>query len=485
MDPGGDPHPIPEAWHRRPSLALVVLIGFGLRAQASLVPDCIPGWDGAYYFVQVRGLLREGSLPFPDFPLLYYGLAALSWSLSGFMEGGTAIEAAVRWTDAILPLALAIPVYLFAWPWFGERRGRASLAVLLVGLISVASGNVLLMAGDMIKNASALPFSLFYIYCLYRLMRDGGLRWTLLAVLSFLVSSLIHISALALNAAFSVCFAFLAMNRDRAMLSLGLLVGLGLAILCAPALDPDRGGRLIAALLHPGSVFSPPSPAYLARPESLMGTALGLLGGLALWIHRKEMDRATRVLLGAATLTTLAFVFPLLREDLLERLALVAFVTGLVPATYMVCRNPFGPALVAPITIIGMLHGALAVKTLRVTGLVQDAREDLERMKTAMPRGRNLVIVNHSMRWWTAWVLETHFCTSADRALADRESYEAVLLLEEIRPGAFGRFHSKLATAPGASLRDGERLHGETFTMLREGLYFRVSRLQGSLPPAR
>lgn len=483
MHPGVDPLPRSGTWTFRPSIALVlvIFIGLGLRSQASLAPDCIPGWDGAYYFVQVRGLLREGSLPFPDFPLLYYALAALAWLLSGFMAAGTAIEAAVRWTDAILPVSLAIPIYLFAWPCFGIDRGRAALAILLVGLIAVASGNVLLMAGDMIKNACALPFSFFYIYCLYRLLREGGLRWTLLAILAFLLSSLTHFSALALNAAFSVCFASLALSRAGAKIALGLLAGVGLAIACIPALDPARGERLINILLHPGGFFAPPSLAALERPEPWLGAVLGLLGGIALWVHRKEMDHATRILLGAATLTTLAFVFPFLRADLLERLALVSFVTGLVPAIYLVCRNPLGSALVAPITALVMLHGALAVKTSRVTGLVQSAREDLERLKTSLPSGRNLVLVNHGMRWWTAWLLETHFCTGAARALADRDSYDAVLLLEEVRPGAFGRFPSTLATMPGASLRDGERLRGETFTVLREGAFFRLSRLERPL----
>jgi hypothetical protein len=464
------------------ALALVLLVGLGFRFLASLAPDCIPGWDGAYYFVQVRGLLREGRLPFPDLPLLYWALAALARILSTAMAPGAAIEAAVRWTDALLPLALAIPVYHFAWPSPGKNPSRAALAIFLVGLIAVASGNVLLMAGDMIKNGAALPFSLFYFHFLHRFLREGGRRWALLALLSFLVSSLIHISALALNAAFSVCFALLALFRADARISVGLLAGVGLAIASVPTLDPDRGGRLIAVLRQPSGFFSSGWLANLERPELWLGNALGLLGVAALWLCRKELDRPTRILLGAATLTTLAFCFPLLRPDLLERLALVSFVAGLIPATYLARRSSLGAALVAPLTALTMLHGVLAVKTHRVTGLVATARTDLERMKPALPPGRNLVMVNHGLRWWTTWILETHFCNGASRALADRKSYDAVLLLEEVHPGAFGSFPSKLATTPGATLRDGRLLQGESFTVLREGEYFRLSRLADRIP---
>ena len=190
------------------------------------------------------------------------------------------------------------------------------------------------------------------------------------------------------------------------------------------------------------------------------------------------MESADRLLLGAATLTTLAFSFPFLRPDLLERLALVSFVTGLIPITYLACRDPLGPALVAPITVLVMLHGALAMKTLRVTALVRPAWEDLEGMKGALPPGRNLVMVHPQLRWWTAWALETHFSRTARRALADRDAYDAVLLLEEIRPGAFGLAPTRMSAVPGATLRDGDRLGSEAFTILREGEYFRLSQLR-------
>ncbi len=53
---------------RRPALALAVVLGLGFiaRALAVLDPPCLPGEDGAYYFVQVRGILRGEGLPVPD-----------------------------------------------------------------------------------------------------------------------------------------------------------------------------------------------------------------------------------------------------------------------------------------------------------------------------------------------------------------------------------------------------------------------------------
>jgi lipopolysaccharide export LptBFGC system permease protein LptF len=92
------------------------------------------------------------------------------------VEQRTAIIAAVRITDTFLPLALAVPVFLFARAFArpGARPGGSLVAVVLVGLVAVASGNALLMAGGMIKNAVALPGSFLFASAAYRWLRGGG-----------------------------------------------------------------------------------------------------------------------------------------------------------------------------------------------------------------------------------------------------------------------------------------------------------------------
>lgn len=457
------------------ALALVLVLGFGLRAFATLAPGCIAGDDGAYYFVQVRGLLRGEGLPFPDFPLLFHVLAGIARALSAFMDQREAIVAAVRWTDTLVPLLLAVPVYLLSQDFGRGKPARAAFAILLAGLLAVASGNALVMAGGMIKNGAALPFSLFYIHFLHRGMQERTPRLLLLATLFFLVSSLIHISALALNAAFTVLLVLAGLRPGWR--ALAILAVPGLAIAFIPLIDPNRGARLLGLIGHPATAFSASAGSALEQPAVWLGNALGLLGLHGLWRLRAELGPETRVFVGAAAFTTLALSFPFLRPDLLERLALVSFVPGLVLAAFLACRLPFGPALLAPLLAVSMLHGLLAVKTLAVTGLVLPALEDLERLKGAMPRGRSIVMVRPGLEWWAAWTLDTRFSNWAGGALADRDAYDAMLLLEEIRHDAFGRAPAVHGDFPGAFLKDGERLRKETVVPLRTGDYFQLSRV--------
>lgn len=489
------------------ALAAVVLVGLVARARASLLPAMIPGDDGAYYFVQVRAILRDGRLALPDFPLVFYFEAGVAWLLSLVIDSRAAIVAAVRWTDAILPVALAVPVLLFvrSFERADASRDHPVLAVILPGLIAVASGNALLTAGGMIKNAAALPLSLLFVFYLYRAIRYGERRAVVLAALWFVLSALTHIGGLVLDLTVAVLLVALGMlarpTRARllrpALALLGCLVG---TLALVRLLDPPHAARLLNAIVHPrwllaGSAVSQwlhgaPQPALdeLLTSEAVwLGAALGLIGVYTLWRHRAAMDAATRVLLGATTLTTLLFSAPLLRPDVLERLALIAYVPGLVAVAYLVRYGRWGPALVMPIVALVLLNGGLAVKTLRVTGLVRPAYDDLLGLKSALPPGRTIVITRPRLEWWVAWTMDTHFSNYAGPALADRDEYDAVLVLDEIRP-AFGHERSwTIGGAPGAALRDAARLGPETVTTLATGEYFRLGLIgaPGAPPAAR
>jgi hypothetical protein len=487
-----------SAWRLEVVLASVLLVGVLARAQASLVPDLIPGDDGPYYLVQVRAILRHGTLALPDFPLLFYAQAALALPLSLVMETPAAIVAAVRWIDTIVPVLLALPLYRFVRTFSRtEQPTGAALAMALAGLLAVASGNALGTAGGALKNATTLPFALGFLYYAYRDLRNGDGRSRVAAALCFTVSSLIHIGGLALNVTLLVLLTGFGLllpetRRVAARAALVLLACLLAALVVVLVADPVRFARFTGPLSHPGWLFDGapllawlagvPSPAIaeaLASEEIWLGNALGCVGLYALWRHRARMTPADRVAVGAATMATLVFASPLLRPDVLERLAQIAFVPGLVPLSYLLCARPRSAMLAAPIALLALVNGGLALKTLRVTGLTRPAYEELAGMKAAVPPGRTLVIVRHGLEWWAVWTLDTHFSNWAGWALAHRDDYATVLLLDEIAWGAFGAPHwSRVGPRPGTGIFDGSLLRGERFTPLEEGRFFRLSRLE-------
>ncbi|MDH3496113.1 MAG: hypothetical protein OER21_05075 [Gemmatimonadota bacterium] len=478
------------------ALAAVLLAGFAARALATLVPPLVVGDDGAYYLVQVRAIVRDGALAVPDFPLLFYLQACVAHLLSIMMEPRAAIIAAVRITDAILPLALAVPVFLFARAFArpSDRPGQGAIAVALVGLVAVASGSSLLMAGGMIKNAVALPCGFLFAFASYEWLREGRPRTVAWAAFWFVLASLTHMGGIVLSATFGagVLAAGLASPAVRPRVRLPAVVLLASLAACLAVVrffDPERAQRLAHAALAPGWLFagSPvllwlrgisdePLRALFTSPEVWVGNALGVLGVVILRRHRDGMDASTRVLLVASTVVTLAFSSPLLRPDVLERLALLAYVPGMIPVVYLVCREARAAVVLAPLALAVLLHGALAVKTLRQTALVPAAHEELVHFRSVLPPGRVIVIARPLLRWWVAWTMEAHFSTRVEPALAARDAYAAVLVLDEIRPGAFGVVPGPRDIGTlGAGVRDAGLLRSEALRTVAEGAYFRLS----------
>ncbi len=167
--------------------------------------------------------------------------------LSLLMEQRAAITAAVRITDTFLPLALAVPVFLFARAFVRsqDRAAGGAVAVVLVGLVAVMSGNTLLMAGGMIKNAVALPFSFFFLFAADEWLRWGRPARMASAVLWFALASLTHMGGVVLCAAFAACVLALGTAtprlRPRVRLSaLALPACLAVCLAILFGLDPER-----------------------------------------------------------------------------------------------------------------------------------------------------------------------------------------------------------------------------------------------------
>ena len=492
-------------------LAAVLLLGLAARSWVTLAPPLVVGDDGAYYLVQVRAILRSGTLAITDFPLLFYAQTGLAGLLSLAVEQRTAIIAAVRITDTFLPLALAVPVFLFtrAFARPGTRPGASLVAVVLVSLVAVVSGNALLMAGGMIKNAVALPGSFLFAFASYHWLREGRPGTLAWAAFWYVLASLTHMSGFILSTVLAASVLAVGLVtpgvRPRVWLpAMTLLACLAVCLAIVQVLDPERAARLVHAVAAPSWLLADSPAVLLLRgfsrealdallelEEVWLGNALGVLGVVTLWRHRVGMDAPTRVLLVAATLVTLAFSSPLLRPDVLERLALIAYVPGMIPIVYLICREAAAAAVVAPLTLVVMLHGALALKTLRLTALVPAAHDELMHLRSVLPKGRVIVITRPLLRWWVAWTMETRFSTRAESVLAARDAYDAVLVLDEIRSGAFG-------VAPGppgmgalaAGVWDAARLRSEVVATLEEGAYFRLSAVvtatsQTRMPPSR
>ena len=507
------------------ALVTVLVAGWILRAQVTVVPDLIPGVNGAYYLIQAHAILHTGCMGIPDFPLLFYLQAALSALFSLFNPTDRAIFIAVRLTDTIIPVLIAVPVFLFvrAFDGAGKQRYTPIIAALSVGLIAIGNRGLLHMAGDFQKNAAALPLFLTFAFFLYLSLRNHRQRDVIITLIFFCLTCLTHIGVAALALLFTgfVVMTDIISNKNYkhaliivSVLAASLLLSLGLVSL----FDPERVVKLLTASFNPGKIFegslvSTRAGIGLGNPLSeldgiVLGNVTGIIGLATAVLYRKHMDHAARACMYAASLTALVFASPLIGRDLAQRLCLMAFVPGLIPLAFIVSRQRW-IAIFSLVTAVVLFFTTV----LELTGNFQQtitpaAYAELQSFKKALPVGNTMVIARHGLEWWAAWTLETKVANNPETVQSVWDTYDAVLLLEEINPEAFtgGDFQHRharppvglpfmhrpqrrnapippQAPSPGSMGGQGLSGPGESFfvpdnlILIKEGAFFRLSRI--------
>ena len=96
-------------------LAFIVLLAFIIRMLFVWIdrPEFV-GWFNHtyYYYIQTKGLIENGKLPFNDMPFLFYLYAITSKALMSFgVEASDAVVTSSRFWMTLVPSLLPIPVY--------------------------------------------------------------------------------------------------------------------------------------------------------------------------------------------------------------------------------------------------------------------------------------------------------------------------------------------------------------------------------------
>ena len=510
------------------SVVGVLIFGWLVRAQATFGTALIPGINGAYYPVQVRSILTSGSLGLPDFPLLFYLEAGIAKLIAIFQPLEEAIMTATRWTDTLGPVFLVIPVALFAYEFRSrEKKSYAPiLATVLVGLIAVGNTSLLRMAGDFQKNAFGLPLSLTFFYFLYRSLEHHNWRDYALAGLFFALTCSTHIGVAAMTLTVTGLAALIALikhpNRKKALVIVGglalvLVVVLGIVYLY----DPVRISRLLKAHVSAGELFANSTlnrlldgrsnPGGLQLPnlnELVLGNGLGILGIAICLIFRKHLTPGQRNLLWASSLASLFLASPLIGGEWAHRLALMAFVPGLIPLTYLTASRGNGWAFVWPITVLVLSSTLTSASRMNKHALTEAAYQELVSFKEQLQEENTLIVAAHGLEWWVAWAMDTDISNRFELAIENWDEYTAIYILEQTNAAAFpgNRFSAPTSSkptspnnAPGGINQPAPKNTNRTFgigldqsnlEVILSGEFFTLSRvvskpllIQGSGPP--
>ncbi len=331
-------------------LAFVIGSAFAGRALAIWInrPEFV-GWfnHSYYYWVQVKGVLESGRLPYADLPFLFHVYAAEASVLQVFgREMQPAIVTSARATMSIAPALIAYPIYMIVRRIVGLRP-LSSEKWILVALSAFLPLTLAHMPELLQKNTLGLLLLSGLMYATYALILNRSPRLLIAVSLLFVLISLTHLGTLAVCLLFGLSLLLAAIHNradSKQVTAILVLVAafsvVGLAAVYV--LDPEALGRILryaqSSLPHSllGSVFS-------AEPLGRkLGYSLGVLIPPVLVFlllkaytqHRAALQPADRIFWLGNVLFSYLLVLPVFDLDVVPRLVLFMPIPLLIVLIY-------------------------------------------------------------------------------------------------------------------------------------------------------
>ncbi len=454
--------PIHATRQRRGDVApLVALILFAFLCRSVALwwtrPEFM-GWfnHAPWYWVQTRGLLLDGALPFADLPLLFHAYAGLAGALTALgMDTDPAIIHAQRFLMCLAPALIAWPCWAVLREIHGDRPlGRAGWA--LVAMAAFLPLTFVHLPELLQKNMLGMLWLAGLMAASHRALASP--RWAWAALGCFVLIALTHLGTLAVALLWlaAVAGAIGVARGAWVHLALLLFVGLAATALAATSLlafDPAAMARVEALLTDGwrhsllGSLFG---PASMTRKTAILAGIVIPYGVLA-WLA--AASRATRAALPVADrvfwLANLLFVglllFPALEQEVLTRFVLFLplpglFLAGLHLAQAQRPRPVRWGVAAAGLGVLVMTAGEVANLLRPIPDKAAVAAELRELSAGESFTGRDLVIAPYAVAPLANWFLRVPATLVTRVQREDFTRYQRVFVLNSgfepaTRPG--------------------------------------------------
>ncbi len=411
------------------------------------------GSDGPYYPLQVRSLLENARLAFPDMPLVFIMEACvaqiLQWlRLASFEDS---IMLAVKYMDVVLPPLAAIPVYWIAQsllPTSSSQVSRWGLLVVVFSVLNYATVFAFMVSG-LQKNAMAIIWVFFYLYYLIQLLKKASKPDFYKAVISLILCFLTHFGCFSLILAFTgllgvFMLVFLPRKVRIGYLRPSLIVVLGCLELVAILLwlDPQRLERLISI---PFKIFEAPmilclfDGGFSLDPISILHgvlyNGLAVLAFCILAYYRNELEVWQKVLASTLLVFSLFLCSPLIGLEWWKRLCFAAFIpiTVLYLLVFQIIRVQWLRFFAAmPIGLLMLIALRLSQEQ-RSTSMSGEAYSAFKTMPETLNMPPNAVILGRQdIRLLGSWFFRRNSYADYLFEKEDFEKYEAVYIFKQL-----------------------------------------------------
>jgi len=345
------------------------------------------GIDGPYYLIQMRHLLGDGSLKYPDPPLTYYMLAPFYLL---FSDKNVGLKVAVAFYGGLTSLIL-----------FMAFRRFCDLCGLTASLTFTLSPFTLRLAEDFIKNYVSLIFPAIFIYILLN-VKDLK-RAAVYSSIAALASALSHVLTFGVLALLSlIVFISSLIGRGdglikyaSASVAITSMIILAVSLSIFPQVTGYDSFKLLSFLKKP---FGDGGGLTFRKIDFIGSMIIGLAGIIYGLTHRSKPESLIPI---ASGISLILLNLPIIGRSWLFRFNLMgSILVPLIIASMMDgVKESSRPAMLT--AIIGLMFMVMlpTISALRPSITMNDYLE-LQRIVDYVPPGSTIAVPDTRLRYW-------------------------------------------------------------------------------------
>ena len=372
------------------------LISYLVVLMVHLRYPIVYGIDGPYYLIQLRHILLEGAMRYPDPPLTYYLLLPF-YFLS---------------EDKNLGLKLAVAFYggLTSLILYLSFRKMGDLSGLTAALTFIISPYTLRLANDFLKNYVSLLFIAVFIYVLIK-ERDER-KVVIFSSLSAIAAALSHVltyGVLALLSTLILAFSLIRSDRSKAMIygaaaaSITSFLLLAVALAVAPGIVGYDTNKLLSFLENP---FGRSSLVFQTQVSFLPSILIGLAGILYGFLRRSRFS----AVITASGLLLILINLPVIGGSWLFRFSLMSSIL-IPPIMAIIVGEVKSKAKPTAFLLLVGLMAMITIPTIRLLrpSISLEEYSELQEISNHVPLGSSILVPNIRLRYWVEALHEENY----------------------------------------------------------------------------
>ena len=401
-------------------LIVIMMVSSALRLHSNFSTEYMPGNNGAFYLVMLRGLLEKGTLVIKDFPLLFWleaGIAFIPYKL-GLAGMNASIDMTSRIFDSIVPVLSIIPAYLLVKKILLNKKEFTTAIVF--ASISILYFSFLVLISDFQKNSLGLLWLFWLVYYLHSVHEKPITKNYLFMFLFLVLAGLTHYGCFAV--AITVVVLDILVNYSLRLnlkkFIKAFIVSITIAAVCIGLVFLINKWRAEIFIRIPLDIFNDPIlfPLLKGKPVlspfeifNMVLVNISAVVGFAVYINNyRVIENPLRSFILSMILLSLFLSSPMLNVDAALRVYFISYLTALplIPFIYNFISSKRKKGIYIFLVVSVIILSIISVESKKQqSNMNENIYSEMTEIQKHLPdNSRTVIVARHGMEFWSMWI---------------------------------------------------------------------------------